>query len=96
MFSLTLISTMPVQPPKTVFSSVQLIAFQLTVVSPVQSLNAFSPINSRVSGRVITVKPEQPSNALLPMRVRFEGRVTEVISAQPLKALSPISETGTP
>ena len=50
----------------------------MTLVSPVQSLNACSPIYVTLSGIVTLFSPVQYSNALLPMFVTLSGIVTLV------------------
>ena len=52
-------------------------------VSPVQPLNANSPIEVTLEGMVTLVNPVQPENAELPIDVTLEGMVTLVNPEHP-------------
>jgi len=62
----------------------------LMLVSPVQSLNAHSPMEVRFSGSFISVMPIQPENAFSPIVVRLSGSLMLVSPVQPLNARFPM------
>ena len=56
---------------------------KVTLVKPVQPLNALAPMFVTLSGMTMLVKPVQPWNALSPMLVTLLGMVMLVKAVQP-------------
>ncbi len=63
---------------------------RVTLVNPLQSPNAYQPMEVRLLGRVTLVNPLQPLNANSPMEVMLLGRVTLVRPLHPSNASSPM------
>ena len=72
--------------PSKPLSEVQLDALYVTVVSPLQPLNASLSISVTEIPIVTAVNPLQPSNELLPTLVTESGMFIEVSPLQPLNA----------